>query len=46
MTETALAEPVGTIFVERRQLEQGSSGVNAERRQFRDGNRSDRPEVA
>ncbi len=46
MTESALAEPADSIFVERRQLDHGSSVVSAERRQFRDGNRSDRPEVA
>ncbi len=46
MTESALAEPAGSIFVERRQPEQGSTAAGPERRQFRDGNRSDRPEVA
>ena len=46
MIESAFAEPAGSIFIERRQPDQGSSVVSSERRQFRDGNRSDRPEVA
>lgn len=46
MTESSVLESAGSIFVERRQRDEGMSTVNSERRQFRDGNRSDRPEVA
>ncbi len=46
MTESALSEPTGGVFVERRQRDQGPGVVSSERRQFRDGNRSERPEVA
>lgn len=33
-------------FIERRQADHGATGAGRERRQFRDGNRSARPEVA
>ena len=46
MAEQTLAEPPATVFVDRRQRDHGAGSVGSERRQFRDGNRSDRAEVA
>lgn len=46
MPEQTLAESIPVAFVERRQRDPDSTPVRAERRQFRDGNRSARPEVA
>ncbi len=46
MAEQFLTEAPGSVFVERRQRDLGSSPAATERRQFRDGNRSARPEVA
>ena len=46
MAESALTETVSSVFVERRQRDLGSGVAGPERRQFRDGNRSERPEVA
>lgn len=45
MIETTPA-PQPNLFTERRVTDQGSYSVMGERRQFRDGNRSARPEVA
>lgn len=46
MAEQTLLEAPPTVFLERRQRDQGASPMGSERRQFRDGNRSARPEVA
>ena len=46
MSQQSVIEQPGTVFVERRQHEANSTPGGSERRQFRDGNRSDRPEVA
>jgi hypothetical protein len=46
MAEQSVFETPSPVFVERRQRDVGSSPMGAERRQFRDGNRSARPEVA
>lgn len=49
MAEQTFADAVPVGFVERRQRDQGAAVAGAadfERRQFRDGNRSSRPEVA
>jgi hypothetical protein len=45
MSQLSVIEQPGTAFVDRRQRDAGNPGV-AERRQFRDGDRSARPEVA
>lgn len=45
MAEQTLLEAPSTVFVERRQRDESTPAV-AERRQFRDGDRSARPEVA
>lgn len=46
MAEQTLVETPPVGFVERRQRDLGTSPAVSERRQFRDGNRSARPEVA
>ncbi|MFN9720905.1 MAG: hypothetical protein ACK58L_19590 [Planctomycetota bacterium] len=46
MIQTAMADSGSSPFVERRQRDAGASPAGSERRQFRDGNRSSRPEVA
>lgn len=46
MAESALLESAGSVFIERRQRDPDTSPAVAERRQFRDGSRSDRPDVA
>ncbi len=46
MAEQTLVEAPPAGFIERRQRDQGTAPAVAERRQFRDGNRSARPEVA
>ncbi len=46
MAEQTLVEAPPVVFVERRQRDLGASPAVSERRQFRDGNRSARPEVA
>jgi len=46
MAEQTLVEAPPVGFVERRQRDPGTSPAVSERRQFRDGNRSARPEVA
>lgn len=46
MIQTNLAEPTVNGFFDRRQRDAGASPAGTERRQFRDGDRSSRPEVA
>ena len=46
MIQPSVIEQPGAVFVERRQRDVGSAGTGSERRQFRDGDRSARPEVA
>lgn len=46
MIQTNLAEPTVNGFIDRRQRDAGASPAGTERRQFRDGDRSARPEVA
>jgi hypothetical protein len=46
MNESILLESGNNVFVDRRQQTQGASPAGSERRQFRDGTCSDRPEVA
>jgi hypothetical protein len=46
MAEQTLLEAPNTVFVERRQRDIATPPAVAERRQFRDGDRSARPEVA
>ncbi len=46
MIQTSVADPGSASFVERRQRDAGNSPAGTERRQFRDGDRSSRPEVA
>jgi hypothetical protein len=46
MDEQTLIEAPPDGFIERRQRDLGTTPSGAERRQFRDGNRSSRPEVA
>ena len=46
MIQSTVAEQPGSVFVERRQRDAGAAPSGSERRQFRDGDRSSRPEVA
>ena len=46
MSQSSVIEQPGAVFVERRQRDVGSASTGSERRQFRDGDRSARPEVA
>jgi hypothetical protein len=46
MIQPTSATPIPQPFVDRRSHDIGSQNAGSERRQFRDGNRSDRPEVA
>ena len=46
MSQQSVLEQQGPVFVERRQSDAGTASSQSERRQFRDGNRSARPEVA
>lgn len=46
MDQQSVIEQPGSIFVERRQRDVGTTPSVSERRQFRDGDRSARPEVA
>jgi len=46
MIQPTSPAPVSQPFVDRRSNDQGHQGGAGERRQFRDGNRSSRPEVA
>jgi len=46
MSESTLMETRASVFMDRRQRDDGASTTGPERRQFRDGNRSSRPEVA
>jgi hypothetical protein len=46
MSQPSVIEQPGPVFVERRQRDVGAATSQSERRQFRDGNRSSRPEVA
>ena len=46
MIETAALDDTGSAFTERRQRDLGATTAVGERRQFRDGNRSNRSEVA
>lgn len=46
MSEQALVQAPASVFADRRQRDEGAGPASAERRQFRDGNRSSRPEVA
>ena len=47
MIQANVAEPTGSsMFIDRRQRDAGASPAGTERRQFRDGDRSSRPEVA
>ena len=46
MAEQILLETPAASFIDRRQRDQGSAPATSERRQFRDGDRSSRPEVA
>jgi hypothetical protein len=45
MIQSTVIEQRGSVFVERRQCDAGTAPVGSERRQFRDGDRSARPEV-
>ena len=46
MSQLSVIEQPGSVFVERRQRDAGTAPSGSERRQFRDGDRSSRPEVA
>jgi hypothetical protein len=46
MSQSSTIEQPGDVFVERRQRDAGAASTGSERRQFRDGDRSARPEVA
>ena len=46
MSQSSVIEQPGAVFVDRRQRDVGSVSTGSERRQFRDGDRSARPEVA
>lgn len=46
MSEPKLLDCPASTFAERRQRDVGAGPAAIERRQFRDGNRSSRPEVA
>jgi hypothetical protein len=46
MSQLSAIEQPGSLFVERRQRGAGTAPTGSERRQFRDGDRSARPEVA
>ena len=46
MSQPSVIEQPGAVFVERRQRDVDSVSTGSERRQFRDGDRSARPEVA
>lgn len=46
MSQQSVVEQPGPVFVERRQCDAGAAQSQSERRQFRDGDRSARPEVA
>ncbi len=46
MAEQILLETPPASFIDRRQRDQSSAPATSERRQFRDGDRSARPEVA
>jgi len=46
MSQQSVVEQPGSVFVERRQHDAGATQSQSERRQFRDGDRSARPEVA
>ena len=46
MSEPTLLDSPASNFVDRRQRDVGAGPADFERRQFRDGNRSSRPEVA
>lgn len=46
MSNEALVEIPASVFMDRRQRDEGTGSASLERRQFRDGNRSARPEVA
>jgi hypothetical protein len=46
MSQPSVIEQPGAFFVERRQRDFGAAPSGAERRQFRDGDRSARPEVS
>ncbi len=46
MSQLSVIEQPGTVFVDRRQRDTGTAPSGSERRQFRDGDRSARPEVS
>ena len=46
MIQSTAADPTVNGFTDRRQQDKGGSPAGTERRQFRDGDRSSRPEVA
>ena len=46
MSQLYVIEQPGTVFMDRRQGDAGAGLIGSERRQFRDGDRSARPEVA
>lgn len=46
MSQLSVIEQPGSVFVDRRQSDAGTTPAGSERRQFRDGDRSARPEVA
>ena len=46
MNQSSVIEQPGAVFVERRQRDVNAASTGTERRQFRDGDRSARPEVA
>lgn len=46
MIETVTLDTPNSNFIDRRQRDVGANSAVGERRQFRDGNRSSRPEVA
>ncbi|MDA1231862.1 MAG: hypothetical protein O2856_13905 [Planctomycetota bacterium] len=46
MIQSSVIERPDSVFVDRRQREAGAAPTVSERRQFRDGDRSARPEVS
>lgn len=46
MSQSSVIEQPGAAFTERRQRDAGAAPTGSERRQFRDGDRSARPEVS
>jgi hypothetical protein len=46
MSQQSVIQQPEAVFVERRQRDTGTAPSQSERRQFRDGDRSARPEVA